>query len=648
MGKILGPKCFLSSTFFLLSILSTYGAVGIVLNYLQLSRVHNFGNWPFNLRPAFVAFIIIQSLIPAAGLFALLATCRKQALFLYCSGFILLGVFTCCMVFGAVCLRASSQDIVDDLYATFKKAPNNPDLIEWFENVQWQGCGANVSKTVRDMSLRLGIEMWIVGGISFLVAIFLLCGVTKLFIATGNSLSFNTRRLKTSRGDAIDINTGSQNVQPTATDTDANNNMSPVITSRSSFGQRGKLRSSEIRKKRLSAKGTERKLSKQLFSLAPILSHTKLVRSNSSRQKCVIHANPSKSFILGEVHSNIMAPAGDGVNEINDTYVDMLWNQPVEKNMSTISTTPNVISSMAVSDSTAPTSRKPVDFTNMMMNDSSMKTTLFTLVSERAFTPSLSQDCSIPFYNDMTRLPNNMEVTTLGQPSPHFSGNKQQRHLHTHPLPTEEESEEEECEVTQPPPTSNTTNVPLQGSGTTARANNNEDIGEIADLVNSQGVSVPPPPLTTSKYLTSSVRSTTLATIHEESESVKGTPGNTKGSSPASGCMTPDISPRQTETKIFHKEGEGPISECPKEDSSENDNNNSSKNIAGDNNSERNSMEKQPQGSLCLTGESISITEKMWSQEINNENESSATSVLSNLAKMPAVVVNEKAVQNEN
>ncbi|CAL8127357.1 unnamed protein product [Orchesella dallaii] len=693
MGKLLGPKCFLSSTFFLLSILSTYGIVGIVLNYLQLSRVHNFGNWPFNLRPAFVAFIIIQSLIPVAGLFALLAACRKQALFLYCSGFILLGVFTCCMVFGAVCLRASSQDILDDLYAAFKKTPNNPELIEWFENVQWQhkccgiygyedwyqlrinstnrgdapvtccrrrheqcgegalvpneapdppfnpldilytnGCGPNISKIIREMSLWLGLEMWAVGGICFIVAIFLLCGVTKLFIATGNNLSFNGRGMMSSRRDRNDKNRHS--TQPPSTLPDANNNITPVTTSKVSIGQRETRRVSEMRKKRLQAQGSNRRMNKHLFSLAPILSHSKLTRSNSSKQGCVIHANVSKSFILGEAHSNLMAPAGDGKNEINDTFLDMLWNQPVEKNVSTVSTTPNDTSSMTVGDSAAPQSRRPVgpvDFTNVMMNDSSMKTTVFTLVSERTFTPSLSQDCSIPFYNDIGKLPT-MEGTALGQCSPHFSGSKQQRHVHNYPptTSTEKEESDEESDIMQAPQT-NTTNSPPQGVVSAVRGV--EDNSENTEVVNSQGVGAPPPPLTTSKYLTSSVRSTTLATIHEESESVKGTPVNTKGSSPASGCMSPDVSPQPT--KIFHKDGsEGSVAECPNESSNGNDNNNGSSKLTSDNsNSEENSVESQEYLMPLEEAKTMSVHSKGWNHTVNVQDEQVATSVLGNLAE---------------
>lgn len=268
-----------------------------------------------------------------------------------------------------------------------------------------------------------------------------------------------------------------------------------------------------------------------------------------------------------------------------------VWYQSLEKNLSTMSTTPIDISAILQSKK----HHMGAEFFNGVNDDEAFahRNTVYTLVSERPFTPSLSQNCSISVFTNNPMKSHNGEL--LAQPGQSTS-KQHHRHIHAHHLSSEEASSHREKEVEA--------SIELQHENpplTLPVLKNNEDCvsvvvekiieeeeDEVSDeeaLSSEQGN----PSVTAQSQVgsgstcpikygnpTSSVRSSTLATIHEESESTKGSPGNTKAASPASGYMTPDenVSPQETQTKLCPSMEDNKIAHCPSQNTNQNTFNN--------------------------------------------------------------------------
>lgn len=105
---------------------------------MQSSERRDIGDWPFNIGPIFEAFTVIQCLFPLVGFFALLAACKKNPLFLYGSGSVLLAIFTCSSIFGLVSYRVAPKDILESIYKTFRKSSNDSKIMDWMNDIQTQ------------------------------------------------------------------------------------------------------------------------------------------------------------------------------------------------------------------------------------------------------------------------------------------------------------------------------------------------------------------------------------------------------------------------------------------------------------------------------------------------------------------------------
>lgn len=167
-----------------------------------------------------------------------------------------------------------------------------------------------------------------------------------------------------------------------------------------------------------------------------------------------------------------------------------MWYQSLEKNYSTLSTTPFAfdMSSFPIMLPGLPQISKHTSLGTAGVNTADdsvdLRNTVQTLVSERPFSPNLSQNCS------------STVVTENNNQRDHAEGTK------------DPQSEE----LLQP-------------------TEADSEIGEDFDGSQSNQVASLSPP---NKYVNpmASVKSSTLATIHEESESSKGSPNTTKGASP--------------------------------------------------------------------------------------------------------------------
>lgn len=238
--------------------------------------------------------------------------------------------------------------------------------------------------------------------------------------------------------------------------------------------------------------------------------------------------------------------------------VDMLYYQSLDKNMSTLSTTPNDISSMLLPPMNSQYRRQgqgnesPAHLTED--EAFALRNTVYTIVGERPFTASLSQNCSSSFFNGNQMKPQsyNGEAVATGQCSPSLI-NKPRFTQKMLSLAADEISEEMEQDVERTASSHSTTTDQLivdslPTEQTTEQPGNDEtglnsQLNNVNTLSNTQ---IPKYPTTTS------VRSSTLATIQEESESAKGSPVNTKAGSPAQGCLTPaNVSPQETQTQLF-------------------------------------------------------------------------------------------------
>lgn len=223
----------------------------------------------------------------------------------------------------------------------------------------------------------------------------------------------------------------------------------------------------------------------------------------------------------------------------------MLWYQALDKNISTVSTTPLDLCSMLLPGLQNKYAGLHAD-EDMYQ---SQRNAVQNIASERQNTPTLSRNGSASLMNNNTKVQINCESSGVGQSSPSNSLNKQARNR------AEEQLNDHD----------DTTKVEQVTNNDETGVNNNENvIMSAADLPNV--ASTTQHSTQNLKFLnptSSVVRSSTLATIQEESESTKGSP-KSKGASPDSTCHSPEtVSPQSTQIELFpgaHKQENVPCS----------------------------------------------------------------------------------------
>ncbi|CAG7721502.1 unnamed protein product [Allacma fusca] len=122
----------------LLGLFSVYGAVGSIFYFKELSKFPSKGDWPFNQRASIYLILGVNALYVVSALLGLFALISQRIYIYLWSSFILFGTFAIQFLHGVACVRASIEPMNKEIFSTFRSYQADKAFMNWLLDYQWQ------------------------------------------------------------------------------------------------------------------------------------------------------------------------------------------------------------------------------------------------------------------------------------------------------------------------------------------------------------------------------------------------------------------------------------------------------------------------------------------------------------------------------